>query len=318
MSARTAIRWWWAEVPLAAALYAGALDSLVVRPGVVALAPIPPRQLQATEHQSLDIAALPAMPDAAPAHGTTGTVAPPPEPVGATVTPALPFSTAHASAIDRGRALECLTAAIYYEAASESDDGERAVAQVVLNRVRHPAFPATVCGVVYQGSEKQGCQFSFACDGSMARARSRTGWARAMRIAAEALAGQVYAPVGLATHYHTYAVTPAWNRAMVMTDAVGAHFFHRWKGYWGTAAAFRRPYAGGEPAPGPHAPLVQPTLPMSVPVVVAAVPTRPLTPVSSVQPAHADSGTAIAAADQSRLPDSPVLDRWKDSGKLLK
>ncbi|MFX4781967.1 cell wall hydrolase, partial [Acinetobacter baumannii] len=90
--------------------------------------------------------------------------------------------------------------------------GQQAVAQVILNRVRHPAFPATVCGVVYQGSEHAGCQFSFACDGSMARRPEPGLWRRAMAVAASALAGQVYAPVGLATHYHTYAVTPAWNR----------------------------------------------------------------------------------------------------------
>ncbi|WP_416365907.1 cell wall hydrolase [Sphingomonas aerolata] len=78
------------------------------------------------------------------------------------------------SATDRARALLCLTTAIYYEAASEPDAGQRAVAQVILNRVRHPAFPATVCGVVYQGPHSGGaptaCQFSFACDGATARA----------------------------------------------------------------------------------------------------------------------------------------------------
>ena len=65
---------------------------------------------------------------------------------------------------DKARALQCLTTAIYYEAASEPDAGQRAVAQVVLNRVRHPVFPASVCGVVFQGSERRGCQFSFACE----------------------------------------------------------------------------------------------------------------------------------------------------------
>ena len=199
---------------------------------------------------------------AAPARGATGTIALPDRPVpagaGATGTdssihPALPFSMRSASAVDRGRALECLTAAIYYEAATEPDAGQQAVAQVILNRVRHPAFPATVCGVVYQGSERtSGCQFSYACDGSMARAPSRAYWARAMKVAALALNGRVYGPVGLATHYHTFAVTPSWNRSLVMTAAIGAHFFHRWQGYWGTPAAFHQGYAGHEPVPGPH------------------------------------------------------------------
>ncbi|HZZ88499.1 MAG TPA: cell wall hydrolase, partial [Caulobacteraceae bacterium] len=60
--------------------------------------------------------------------------------------------------------LQCLTAAVYYEARGESREGQAAVAQVVLNRVRSPAFPKTVCGVVYQGAAQHSCQFSFACN----------------------------------------------------------------------------------------------------------------------------------------------------------
>ena len=263
---------------------------------------------------------------AAPAHGVTGTIALPALPVPPAqvaaamaadvgITPARPFSTALGGAQDRARALECLTAAIYYEAASEPDAGQAAVAQVVLNRARHPAFPATVCGVVYQGSERRGCQFSFACDGAMARVPSRAAWARAARAAGAALAGYVYAPVGLATHYHTYAVTPSWNRSLVMTDAVGAHFFHRWKGYWGTASAFRQRYTGGEPIPGPHmAVIVMPTLTSAtIPVAV--------TPSATIPAPYAASGTPLAApapiADQLP-PASQVLDRWKDSGQPLR
>lgn len=266
----------------------------------------------------------------APAPGSTGTVAPPPEPIGmafapeaTTVVPARPFLLGRAAALDRGRALECLTAGIYYEAGNQSDDGERAVAQVILNRVRHPLFPATVCGVVYQGSEHAGCQFSFACDGSMTRPTSRTGWARAMRIGADALAGQVYAPVGLATHYHTYAVTPAWNRALVMTDAVGAHFFHRWKGYWGTPGAFRQPWSGHEPTPGPHARLVDPAAPSSPTPAIALAPPpasagQTMTVATTIQPSPVDVGKPQRDPASSPLPESQVLDRWKDSGKPLR
>jgi len=69
--------------------------------------------------------------------------------------------------IDRMRSLDCLAQAVYYEARSEGENGERAVAQVVLNRVRHPAWPNSVCGVVYQGPMRAGggCQFTFTCDG---------------------------------------------------------------------------------------------------------------------------------------------------------
>src|SRR5947199_5680399 len=99
------------------------------------------------------------------------------------------------------RSLECLTQAIYYEARSQSEDGQRAVAQVVLNRVRHPAFPNTVCGVVYQGAVRPGggCQFTFTCDGAMNAAIEPYAWDRARRIAEAALRGNVYRPVGLAT-----------------------------------------------------------------------------------------------------------------------
>jgi hypothetical protein len=261
---------------------------------------------------------------ASPGNGTTGTAPLPPEPrdapllptFGTTgVTPAAPLDLRGASSIDRARALECLSAAVYYEAASESDDGQRAVAQVVLNRARHPAFPASICAVVYQGAGRaSGCQFSFACDGAMARVPSRTGWARAARIAAAALSGYVFQPVGLATHYHTYAVTPAWNRTLVMTDAIGAHFFHRWKGFWGTAAAFHQRYAGHEPVPGPPPRAIAPIIALVGPLPVAPA----ITPAIDVQPAHRDSGTPVQpAAASDTLPESQILDRWKDSGKPL-
>lgn len=89
---------------------------------------------------------------------------------------ARPFAFSAADTSSRERAEQCLAEAIYYEAGSESEDGQRAVAQVVLNRVRHAAFPNSVCGVIYQGSERTtGCQFTFTCDGSLARAPSANG-----------------------------------------------------------------------------------------------------------------------------------------------
>jgi spore germination cell wall hydrolase CwlJ-like protein len=161
--------------------------------------------------------------------------------------PASPFDIGPASHDDVQSALECLTAAVYYEARSESDDGERAVAQVVLNRVRHPAFPKTVCGVVYQGSTRAtGCQFTFTCDGSLRRPRQPYAWARAQKIAAAALAGSVFDPVGVATHYHTTAIHPWWADAMAKAVTIGAHIFYRWNGAWGDPTSFRRPYVGAE------------------------------------------------------------------------
>lgn len=267
--------------------------------------------------------------EAAPAAGVTGTAKLPDTPIPAdalasatdsSIHPAAPFSMQRASATDRARALQCLTAAIYYEAANEPDAGQRAVAQVILNRVRHPAFPATVCGVIYQGSERAtGCQFSYACDGSMARIPARASWLRAIRVAGAMLSGSVEASVGTATHYHTYAVTPTWNRQLVMTAAIGAHFFHRWQGYWGTPGAFRQSYQGGEPFPGPHARTAQQT---AAPVIVAASPappTKPRTSAALIQPAYAQSGLPQPGYMPAQtLPESTILDKWKDSGKPIR
>lgn len=286
-----------------------------------ALPQVPPTGFEAEDHFPGAAWYTAVSDEAAVAAGTTGTIALPDLPVpenaviDSSIQPAAPFRLA-GSAIDHARALQCLTQAIYYEAASEPDDGQRAVAQVVLNRVRHPAFPATVCGVVFQGSEKRGCQFSFACDGAMGRLPSRAGWARAARVAGAALAGSVFAPVGMATHYHTYAVTPSWNRSLVMTGVFGAHFFHRWKGWWGMAAAFRQAYRGDEPLPAPRA-----TAPAVPAALTAAAPDAERPPVvarAAIQPAYVESGTPTADYAESTLPDSQILDKWKDSGKPLR
>ena len=164
---------------------------------------------------------------------------------------ALPFVFGSASAESRSRALECLTSAIYYEAAQEPTDGQRAVAQVVLNRVRHPAFPNSVCGVVYEGSTRNtGCQFTFTCDGSMAYAPMPALWNRARKVADDALNGHVHAPVGYATHYHANYVVPYWASSLVKTDVEGAHIFYRWSGNWGRPASFTDRWSGleGNPA----------------------------------------------------------------------
>jgi spore germination cell wall hydrolase CwlJ-like protein len=149
-------------------------------------------------------------------------------------------------------AVDCLTAAVYYEAAGEPEKGQKAVAQVVLNRVRHPAFPQTVCGVVYQGSDRaSGCQFTFTCNGSLARQPSRGGWERARRIAEGALAGQVEASVGMATHYHANWVVPYWAPNLDKIAVVGSHIFYRWRGFWGQRQAFNRRYTGEAANPPP-------------------------------------------------------------------
>jgi spore germination cell wall hydrolase CwlJ-like protein len=148
---------------------------------------------------------------------------------------------------DRARASDCLAAAVLYEA-GDDPEGQRAVAQVVLNRVRHPAFPKTVCGVVFQGSERStGCQFTFTCDGALTRWYADPYWERARKVADAALAGAVYKPVGHATHYHTEWVVPYWSSSLDKITAVHTHLFFRWTGWWGTPPAFRFSATGTEP-----------------------------------------------------------------------
>jgi spore germination cell wall hydrolase CwlJ-like protein len=156
------------------------------------------------------------------------------------------------SDLDRARAEECLATAVLYEAGDDAV-GQQAVAQVVLNRVRHPAFPGTVCGVVYQGAERRtGCQFTFTCDGSLQRrTMSRPTWQRARAVAANALSGHVNATVGLATHYHTDWVYPYWSPSLRKLAQVGTHLFFGWPGGWGGPGAFGKRYKGNEAgAPG--------------------------------------------------------------------
>jgi spore germination cell wall hydrolase CwlJ-like protein len=126
----------------------------------------------------------------------------------------------------REQAAECLATAALYEAGDDAR-GQRAVIQVILNRVRAPGFPKTVCGVVYQGSARvTGCQFSFTCDGSFARRPVHLGWAGARRAARRALAGYVFADVGRATHYHTDWMVPYWRDSLIKVARVRSHLFY--------------------------------------------------------------------------------------------
>lgn len=208
--------------------------------------------------------------------------------------------------LDSYRALNCLTSAIYYEAGNEPEEGQRAVAQVVLNRVRNPLWPHSICGVVYEGSERSDlrCQFSFSCDGSMARAAYLQGWTRARRVAEQALSGRVFAPVGLATFYHTLAVRPTWAGRMDPVAVVGAHIFYRSPGAHGAPAAFRVAYAGRELQSGPTP---RPARPVAVP--------RPLAPFAwgeegSATPFETSPTTAV-----STLPQSTIRPEFQNSGR---
>lgn len=144
-------------------------------------------------------------------------------------------------------ALDCLAEAIAYEAGNESAAGQAAVAEVVLNRVAHPAFPKTVCGVVFQGAARRtGCQFTFTCDGSRLRPRSARTRATALRIAAAALGGARRPDLAGATHYHANYVSPYWAPSLIRIAAIGAHIFYRFPG--GLQPSPSQPSALSEPA----------------------------------------------------------------------
>lgn len=220
---------------------------------------------------------------------------------------ARPFVQA-GSVLDRLRAENCLAQAVYYEARSESEDGQRAVAQVVLNRVAHPSYPASVCGVVYQGPMKAGggCQFSFTCDGSLATAPRGGAWLGARRIAGAALAGRVHAPVGLSAHYHTHAVFPHWAPRLEKAIVIGAHIFYRWPGAWGKPAAFSQAYRGREPFPVSAA-RTQPR------VLTASLPFTPKAASPNLVPAETPLPTVALIPD--RLPQSTIRPEFARSGQ---
>ena len=180
---------------------------------------------------------------------------------------ARPFA-ASGGETDQRRALLCLTQAVYYEAGFEPMDGRRAVAQVVLNRMRHPAFPKSVCGVVYQNNGRV-CQFSFVCDGALNRAPAASAWRQAEDIARAALAGAVAASVGSATHYHADYVAPRWAPMLAKVAQLGQHIFYRWPGAWGLPAAFTGRYAGEPRDPLAMRPAVMTTVTPSNPEMPA-------------------------------------------------
>ncbi|QJQ33063.1 cell wall hydrolase [Sphingomonas lacunae] len=152
--------------------------------------------------------------------------------------------------LNAARAVDCLAAAVLYEAGDDAD-GQRAVAQVVINRARHPAFPKSICGVVFQGSERTtGCQFTFTCDGALNRRWSEAAWERARGIAIDMLNGATFPQVGLATHYHTDWVRPYWSPSLDKLAQVGTHLFFRWPGGWGAPRAYDGQINGQEPVIG--------------------------------------------------------------------
>jgi spore germination cell wall hydrolase CwlJ-like protein len=217
---------------------------------------------------------------------------------------AKPFRLKTSGMLDEARAVDCMTAAIYYEAAWETTDGQRAVAQVVLNRLRHPHYPKTVCGVIFQGSERAtGCQFSFTCDGSLNRTPVEEAWTRARKVAVAALNGYVMRKVGNATHYHADYVAPYWSPSLHKVATIGAHIFYRWTGGWGMPGAFGGRYAGAEMDGMKIAALDRLATPPKVELI--ALKTAPEETSAAVEPAAAAPAVATDVAAEESASTTP-------------
>jgi hypothetical protein len=140
----------------------------------------------------------------------------------------------------------CLSQAIYYEARGETQQGQIAVAEVIVNRTRSRHYPGSICGVVYQGSHRStGCQFTFTCDGSLGHRPRGRAWTQAQRVATAVMMGYSRPMTQGATHYHTTAVNPVWNSGLVETTQIGVHVFYRFpnrseRAYYQEALSRRR------------------------------------------------------------------------------
>jgi hypothetical protein len=209
--------------------------------------------------------------------------------------------------LDSARELDCLTQAVYFEARGETLRGQAAVAQVVLNRVASPSFPKTVCGVVFQGAATHGCQFSFACDGSMTHGRELDAWDRARHVAERALAGVTVANIGSATHFHTIDVQPDWGPQMLRVAQVGLHVFYRFNPHAPLNRPEDRGLLAGLPAgPGANLRLATAVMEKASDVTVAASGLVPAAPAAEPKAIAAKAADTIAKAGELAVPQLPA------------
>jgi len=210
---------------------------------------------------------------------------------------------ANASALQSARDLDCLTTAVYFEARGESAAGQAAVAQVVLNRVRHPAYPRTICGVVFQGAGYHVCQFSFACNGAMHQHRDMSAWERARTVAERALSGFVMATIGNATNFHSTHVSPSWP-GMIRVSQVGSHVFYRFAGRAGSALAFN-----AHPSMSTGAGEATPNIPQTTPAALDASVRASYTAAAIASPTGAaavtTAGNVVPATPAASPSDAP-------------
>lgn len=122
----------------------------------------------------------------------------------------------------------CLAQVIYFESRGESEAGQRAVAEVILNRLAEGNHGRTICNVVYEGLGQTFCQFTFACDGSIERPKVAEPWRAAQVLAARLLVGELPADTTLgATYYHAVSVHPTWAPGKMRVTRIGNHIFYR-------------------------------------------------------------------------------------------
>jgi spore germination cell wall hydrolase CwlJ-like protein len=204
-------------------------------------------------------------------------------------------------ALDESRDLECLSQAVYYEARGETPAGQAAVAQVVLNRVRHPAFPKSICAVVFQGARTSSCQFSFACDGASHHPIESLAWRRAEKVAAKALDGGVMSDVGNATHFHVAGLNAGWGPGLLKVAQIGSHIFYRFGGHAGTSQMFH-----GDVQPSDKAVDVKPVFASLAPALPTAQQAGQVLAAGAAVVEHAASAVENAAKAAVSSGDKPA------------
>ena len=128
---------------------------------------------------------------------------------------------------DYQKAKYCLAEAVYFESRDQPDKGQRAVAQVIINRVKSPHYPSTICGVIYQNAgHRNACQFSYTCDGKTERVTEHDAWTHAQKVAEQAIEGESHVNIGNALFYHADWVWPSWRHEMHRVGQIGEHIFY--------------------------------------------------------------------------------------------
>ena len=169
------------------------------------------------------------------------------------------------------------------------------MAQVVLNRVRHPAFPKTICAVVFQGAGlgKADCQFSFVCDGSMRQRLDTDAWDKAQHVAARALSGAVIAEIGNATHFHATRLGPQWGDGLIKVATVGLHVFYKF--------GHRHPDFQAQTFEASNGKTERPGVDVK-PVLAALIPTA-----EAAEPPHAEPKPVVYADPKDAPAPQPVI-----------